>query len=81
MDGHYLQDCARQLAALAQEAATAAGRVAAVDAVEWRSLAAERFRTALHHEAALGRQCAQLLEEAAGAFAASARAATSGARR
>jgi hypothetical protein len=81
MDGTYVQDCARQLGALAREAAAAAARVAAVDAVEWRSVAAERFRAALQHEAALGRQCAQLLDEAAAAFAAAARAITPGAGR
>jgi hypothetical protein len=73
-DGTYLQDCVRQLAALRQEMTGAAARVAAVDAVAWRSLAADRFRAVLGAEAARARRCAALLDEAAAALAGHARA-------
>jgi hypothetical protein len=74
MDVMHLERCASQLHLLAGEARAGAVRVADVGAVEWRSLAADRFRALLHDEAARGRQCAELLEEAAQAFAAHARA-------
>jgi len=74
MDGMGSEGCATRLQALAQEARAATARVAAVDAIDWRSSAAERFRAALRHEAALGRQCADLLDAAAGAYARHARA-------
>jgi hypothetical protein len=45
-----------------------------VDAVDWHSLAAHRFRAALRHEAELGRRCADALDDAARAFALHARA-------
>jgi hypothetical protein len=74
MDGMALEHRAAQLKALADEARAGAARVAAVDAVEWKSLAASHFRAALHDEAARGRECAELIEDAAQALAAHARA-------
>jgi len=74
MDGMHPEHCAARLRVLAGQARATAARVAAVEAVEWRSLAADRFREALLREAALGRHCADLLDAAAGAFAAHARA-------
>jgi hypothetical protein len=74
MDGMHPEQVAAGLRALAAEARAGAARVAAVESVRWRSIAAERFRAALRHEAALGRRCADLLDSAAAAFAAHARA-------
>jgi hypothetical protein len=74
MDGAHLARCAARLHALAEEARGEAARVAATDAVAWRSVAADRFRVALRQEAVLGRRCAEALDAAAQAFAAHARA-------
>jgi len=74
MDGTHPEQCAARLRVLAGQAREGAARVAAVEAVQWRSLAADRFRAALRHEAAVGRQCADALEAAAVAFARHARA-------
>ena len=74
MDGMQLEQRAAQLRALAEETRAGAARVAALDAVRWKSLAANRFRAALQREAALGRRCADALDTAARAAAAHARA-------
>jgi len=65
MDGIELQVCAAQLRALAEEVRARASSVAAVRSVPWRSLAADRFREALHDEAAYGLRCADVLDDAA----------------
>ncbi|HEY6797212.1 MAG TPA: hypothetical protein VI248_21270 [Kineosporiaceae bacterium] len=74
MDGVQLQRCAAELYALADEARGEAARVGAVERVEWRSLAADRFRAVLRREALVGRRCADVLDDAARAVAAHARA-------
>jgi hypothetical protein len=74
MDGTYLQVCAARLHTLAEEARSAAAALATADDVAWQSLAAERFRGALAREASAGRHCGTLLDAAASALAAHARA-------
>lgn len=74
MDWTHLQRRAAELRELADATRRAAATAAATDGVEWRSVAAERFRTALYREAVLTRRCADLLEDAATAMAAHARA-------
>jgi hypothetical protein len=74
MDATHLNHRAAELRALADETRRAAAIAAATDDVEWRSPAAQRFREALRHEADLTRRCADLLDDAAQALAAHARA-------
>jgi hypothetical protein len=74
MDWTHLQRHAAELHELADRARTAAALATAVDGVEWRSVAADRFRSALANEAALTRRCADLLDDAGQALAAHARA-------
>jgi hypothetical protein len=74
MDATHLRHQAAELRGLAGEARRAAAMSAATQDVEWRSLAAERFREALRHEADLTLRCADLLDDAAQAMAAHARA-------
>lgn len=74
MDWTHLQRHVAELRELAETTRVAAARAAATEGVEWRSVAAERFRTALHREAGLTRRCADLLDDAARAMAAHVRA-------
>jgi hypothetical protein len=70
MDYLNLRRQVAELRDLADISRGAAARVAAADGVEWCSVAAERFRSALRAEAALTRHCAELLDAAAQAMAA-----------
>lgn len=74
MDVTQLQRNAAELHELAEQARQAAAAATATDAVEWRSVAADRFRESLHREAALARRCAELLDDAARAMAVHAQA-------
>jgi hypothetical protein len=69
-----LQHCVTQLRALSDQTRRAAGETAAGRAVDWKSLAANKFRDLLDEEANRARRCAALLDEAADAVAAHARA-------
>ena len=63
---------ARQVAVLrqlAQQARELAARLAETEAVDWKSLAANRFRALLNDEARLTRGCADRLDGAAEALA------------
>jgi hypothetical protein len=60
---------ALELRAMAETTRAAATTAAAATGVEWRSLAADRFRELLRHEAERTRRCADLLDTAADALA------------
>jgi hypothetical protein len=79
MDGTDLDRQVAQLRHLAQEARDLAAHLVASGSVEWKSLAANRFRERLAFEAVLSRGCADRLDRAAGALAAHAVAVRSGA--
>ena len=65
---------AAELRELAETTRRAAARAAAADGVQWRSVAADRFREALAREALRARRCADLLDDATQALAAHLRA-------
>jgi hypothetical protein len=79
VDGMDVDRQVAQLRQLAGEARDLATHLAASGAVEWKSLAANRFRERLGYEAVLSRGCADRLDRAAGALAAHALALRSGA--
>lgn len=79
MDGMDLDRQVAQLRQLAQEARDLASHLVASGSVEWKSLAANRFRERLGFEAVLSRGCADRLDRAAGALAVHAVAVRSGA--
>ena len=74
MDGMHLQHRLALLDSLATQARTAARHTAATSTVEWRSLAADRFRAELSAQAASAQACAGLLDDAAEALGAHVRA-------
>lgn len=73
MDASHLERRAAELRELAGQAREAAATAVATDGVEWRSVAADRFRESLHREAEFARRCADLLDDAAQAMAVHAR--------
>jgi hypothetical protein len=79
VDGMELDRQVAQLRQLAQEARDLASHLVQGGSVEWKSLAANRFRERLGFEAVLSRGCADRLDRAAGALAAHALAVRSGA--
>jgi uncharacterized protein YukE len=74
MDVVDLRHCVTALHALAEQARQAAGQAASGADADWQSLAAARFREALAQEADRAGRCARLLDDAADALAAHARA-------